>query len=422
MPESKDYYKILQVSKQATSEEIKAAFRRLARQYHPDLNPDDKASSEKFREICEAYEALSEANGSYQGDRNPRNQANGQLSDRHFYVQGVEKALQKDYQGALDRFNQAIKLNPRFFEAYLKRCEVRYKLGDDRGVLEDCHQILQINSCPQAYYHQGRSRLRLGYPESAIEAYTEAIRLEDNYAQAYYYRGLAYQELKATASAVKDIQTAAQKFRSQGDLSGYQLATATLKNLNKGWNIGIVTKISSTLGDAVKALTIIVNPGGGLLPAFARLVPEQAAVTGIVYGIIANLGFLGGCALGLSGLGDYFSLGLIGMMPFVSLVVTSAIARFVFGRRGGFAGDIFLAGATVLPLGLLALVFPVLPLSFAVIASVFACCYTILLLYSGCTQISNLSEAKAAFVVPVILVISSWLFYQALTSVIEISL
>ena len=59
--EYKDYYKVLGVSKSASAEDIKRAFRKLARRYHPDVNPGDKKSEEKFKEINEAYEVLSDA-------------------------------------------------------------------------------------------------------------------------------------------------------------------------------------------------------------------------------------------------------------------------------------------------------------------------------------------------------------------------
>ena len=54
-----DYYKILGVSKTATEKEIKSAYRKLARKYHPDLNPNDKEAERKFKEINEANEVLS---------------------------------------------------------------------------------------------------------------------------------------------------------------------------------------------------------------------------------------------------------------------------------------------------------------------------------------------------------------------------
>lgn len=56
----KDYYNILGVSKTATPEEIKKAYRKLARKYHPDLNPDDKQAEARFKEINEAHEVLSD--------------------------------------------------------------------------------------------------------------------------------------------------------------------------------------------------------------------------------------------------------------------------------------------------------------------------------------------------------------------------
>ncbi len=62
MPTSgyKDYFKILGVERNADSDLIKRAFRKLARQYHPDVNPGDKAAESKFKEISEAYEVLSD--------------------------------------------------------------------------------------------------------------------------------------------------------------------------------------------------------------------------------------------------------------------------------------------------------------------------------------------------------------------------
>jgi len=56
----RDYYEVLGLNRNATSAELKKAFRKLARKYHPDVNPNDKASEQKFKEMNEAYEVLSD--------------------------------------------------------------------------------------------------------------------------------------------------------------------------------------------------------------------------------------------------------------------------------------------------------------------------------------------------------------------------
>jgi curved DNA-binding protein CbpA len=57
---TRDYYEVLGVPKKATDKDIRAAYRKLARKFHPDLNPGDKAAEEKFKEIQTAYEVLSD--------------------------------------------------------------------------------------------------------------------------------------------------------------------------------------------------------------------------------------------------------------------------------------------------------------------------------------------------------------------------
>ncbi|MDR1384986.1 MAG: DnaJ domain-containing protein [Planctomycetaceae bacterium] len=66
---SDDFYKTLEVSKNATAEEIKKAYRKLARKYHPDLNPDDPKAKEKFQKLQEAYDVLSDAEKRKQYDQ-----------------------------------------------------------------------------------------------------------------------------------------------------------------------------------------------------------------------------------------------------------------------------------------------------------------------------------------------------------------
>ena len=69
MSQKKDFYEVLGVSRSANESEIKKAYRKLALKYHPDKNPDDKASEDKFKEAAEAYEVLSDSDKRARYDR-----------------------------------------------------------------------------------------------------------------------------------------------------------------------------------------------------------------------------------------------------------------------------------------------------------------------------------------------------------------
>jgi DnaJ-class molecular chaperone len=73
MPEVKDYYKILGVSEDASADEIKKAYRKLAQKYHPDRNPDDAEAEERFKEVQEANDVLSDPEKRRQYDQMRKN-------------------------------------------------------------------------------------------------------------------------------------------------------------------------------------------------------------------------------------------------------------------------------------------------------------------------------------------------------------
>src|SRR5438045_4596690 len=60
MPANKDYYEMLGVARDAPLDEIRKSYRKLARKYHPDLNPGDKAAEERFKSVQEAYDILND--------------------------------------------------------------------------------------------------------------------------------------------------------------------------------------------------------------------------------------------------------------------------------------------------------------------------------------------------------------------------
>lgn len=76
-----DYYKVLGVSEQAGEEQIKQAYRKLAKKYHPDLNPNNPEAEEKFKNVVEAYEILGDADKRKEYDLKRKKPGTGRSSE-----------------------------------------------------------------------------------------------------------------------------------------------------------------------------------------------------------------------------------------------------------------------------------------------------------------------------------------------------
>ena len=83
--QKRDYYEVLGVSKTASDDELKKAYRKLAKQYHPDLNPGNAEAEQKFKEANEAYEVLSDKDKRAKYDQFGPAGGGSQLRRRRFW-------------------------------------------------------------------------------------------------------------------------------------------------------------------------------------------------------------------------------------------------------------------------------------------------------------------------------------------------
>jgi len=166
--EFKDYYKILGVSKGATDQEIKTAYRKLARQYHPDLNPGDKAAEDKFKTINEAYEVL--------GDPEKRKKYDELGANWEQILKDQEYARQYTRPGFEWRTAEDFDLND-FFEAFFGEragpFPGGFRAGAARGPMPGHDIESEIELSLEEVAHGGKKQLRLSTPQPCPQCHGE---------------------------------------------------------------------------------------------------------------------------------------------------------------------------------------------------------------------------------------------------------
>lgn len=160
-----------------------------------------------------------------------------------FYIQGVNRFYEANFQGAIAAYNQAIQLNPNYAAAYLNRGQARYLSRDTKGALEDLNQALRISpnnvealfirsfarkqlgdaqgatddlnqvmrSNPISatdYTNRGSARSFSGDHRGAIEDFNQALKLAPNTLLTYIFRGGAYEGLRDYQSAIANYDQA----------------------------------------------------------------------------------------------------------------------------------------------------------------------------------------------------------------------
>lgn len=398
MANPQNYYEILKVPQDATLQEIKIAFRRLARQYHPDLHPNQPTATEQFKKICQAYEILSDPELRQEYDL----KINTPVTPVENHQTEPQKVDDEELQDTIDYYTRIISKNPNYWPSYLKRAEVYYQSYKDSFVLEDCQTILRINpNSDQAYYYLGLARQRLGYTQSAIDAYTKAIQLS-NQPQFYQHRGLAYEELENYSQSINDLRIAVNLYQKNREFHYVSTLQGKIDNLlkqkdktEKQW---IKNIFENTLGILYKFISaswlIIKHPLDGLLLAFMSLSKTQALMIGIIYGLIGL--FIWNSIAILPSLNKI----VLGVCSFVLLPILSNLGRILSRSYGHLASDIFLGGFTSL---LISIIFYLnlnpsqLPESVVLTLTVILVFYLGYSLKNGYTQITNIPRPLAVF-------------------------
>lgn len=185
-----------------------------------------------------------------------------------FFNQASENYNKGDYTGAIESYTQVLRLDPKYVEAYCNRGLIKTLIGDTNGAITDFHQVLklaphhadaynrlgnahanigQLNAALEdfnqavrldpkfadAYYNRGLTRFNLKDSQGAITDYTQALKLNPNLAEAYGNRGLTRNSLGDKSGALEDLQKAAQLFRRQGDLEGYEYTQELIKEVEQ---------------------------------------------------------------------------------------------------------------------------------------------------------------------------------------------
>jgi tetratricopeptide (TPR) repeat protein len=128
---------------------------------------------------------------------------------KRFSEAGRERADQGDFRGALEAFDEAIRLDPNDALTWVRRGYVKNNLGDHRGALADCEEAIRLDPTHGLkWMNRGISKSNLGHYQAAIADHDEAIRLDPGLAYAWVSRGISKSHLGDVEGTIADFQSA----------------------------------------------------------------------------------------------------------------------------------------------------------------------------------------------------------------------
>ena len=216
-----DPYKTLDVAPSATDEEVKKAYRRLCKQYHPDLNPNNPAAEEKFKEVQAAYDQVMRMRkGGYtQQDPFPGGQSRGPYQQNPYGRQqgaygpfgGFGFGFDEDFFGGYARPRSA----PREESNVLQAAANYINAGHYREALTALSGVADAQRDARWYYFSALANAGLGNRINAVQHAQEAVRREPN--------NFEYQQL------LSRLQNTAQSYRTAS--AGYGAPTVSVGRL-----------------------------------------------------------------------------------------------------------------------------------------------------------------------------------------------
>lgn len=147
--------------------------------------------------------------------------------------QGVEKFKAGDNYGAIQAYDRAIAVNPRYGASYVNRGIAKFKLGKIQAAIADYNLAIEIDpKDDEAYYNRGIAKFESGDERAAIADFDRAVAINPQDAEVYGNRGFAKSTLGDRAGALADLQQAARLFRQQGKMDDYNRTMELIKQMS----------------------------------------------------------------------------------------------------------------------------------------------------------------------------------------------